>query len=139
MSALILEIRDLRVWFGNPPDRVDAVKGVDLTVGDGEVVGLIGENGAGKSTILNVVGALDRPDAGSVQVDGREVLQGADGEHGVRPGHFVVDAQRLVRVVSCGLKLPLLEIDGGHIGVGCGNFVAVLAARLQIDGCDKIR
>ena len=45
MSAPILEIRDLRVWFGNPPDRVDAVKGVDLTVARGESFGLVGESG----------------------------------------------------------------------------------------------
>ncbi|MEH3141838.1 MAG: sugar ABC transporter ATP-binding protein [Mycobacterium kyogaense] len=50
-----------------------ALKGVDLTVGDGEVVGLIGENGAGKSTILNIVSGVLPPDSGSLVLDGREI------------------------------------------------------------------
>ncbi|MDX1891308.1 sugar ABC transporter ATP-binding protein [Mycolicibacterium sp. 050158] len=50
-----------------------ALKGVDLTVGDGEVVGLIGENGAGKSTILNIVSGVLPHDGGSLWLDGREI------------------------------------------------------------------
>lgn len=50
-----------------------ALKGVDLTVGDGEVVGLIGENGAGKSTILNIVSGVLPYDSGSLVLDGREI------------------------------------------------------------------
>src|SRR5882757_11396192 len=50
-----------------------ALKGVDLTVGDGEVVGLIGENGAGKSTILNVVSGVLPFDSGTLRLDGREI------------------------------------------------------------------
>jgi ribose transport system ATP-binding protein len=50
-----------------------ALKGVDLTVGDGEVVGLIGENGAGKSTILNIVSGVLPYDSGSLRLDGQEI------------------------------------------------------------------
>jgi ABC-type sugar transport system ATPase subunit len=50
-----------------------ALKGVDLTVGDGEVVGLIGENGAGKSTVLNIISGVLPYDAGSLLLDGREI------------------------------------------------------------------
>lgn len=50
-----------------------ALKGVDLDVGDGEVVGLIGENGAGKSTILNIVSGVLPYDSGSLRLDGREI------------------------------------------------------------------
>ncbi|MDT5303107.1 MAG: ribose transport system ATP-binding protein, partial [Mycobacterium sp.] len=50
-----------------------ALKGVDLTVGDGEVLGLIGENGAGKSTILNVVSGVLPFDSGTLLLDGREI------------------------------------------------------------------
>ena len=50
-----------------------ALKGVDLTVGDGEVIGLIGENGAGKSTILNIVSGVLPYDSGSLRLDGREI------------------------------------------------------------------
>jgi ribose transport system ATP-binding protein len=50
-----------------------ALKGVDLTVGDGEVIGLIGENGAGKSTILNIISGVLPYDSGSLLLDGREI------------------------------------------------------------------
>jgi ribose transport system ATP-binding protein len=50
-----------------------ALKGVDLTVGDGEVLGLIGENGAGKSTILNIVSGVLPYDSGSLRLDGKEI------------------------------------------------------------------
>ncbi|AXK77300.1 MULTISPECIES: sugar ABC transporter ATP-binding protein [Mycobacteriaceae] len=50
-----------------------ALKGVDLSVGDGEVVGLIGENGAGKSTILNIVSGVLPFDSGTLQLDGRDI------------------------------------------------------------------
>jgi ribose transport system ATP-binding protein len=50
-----------------------ALKGVDLTVGDGEVVGLIGENGAGKSTVLNIISGVLPHDSGSLLLDGKEI------------------------------------------------------------------
>ena len=75
MSAPILEISDLRVWFGNPPDRVDAVKGVDLTVARGESFGLVGESGSGKSTILRALAGLAPTWSGTITVDG-EALRG---------------------------------------------------------------
>lgn len=50
-----------------------ALKGVDLTVGDGEVVGLIGENGAGKSTVLNIISGVLPHDSGTLTLDGVEI------------------------------------------------------------------
>ena len=75
MSDSILRIRDLRVWFGHPPDRVDAVRGVTLTVARGESHGLVGESGSGKSTILRAVAGLAPTWSGEVVVAG-ERLQG---------------------------------------------------------------
>ena len=73
MSAPILEIRDLRVWFGNPPDRVDAVKGVDLTVARGESFGLVGESGCGKSTLARAILGLDTLQGGHIRLDGQDI------------------------------------------------------------------
>ncbi|GAC69169.1 ATP-binding cassette domain-containing protein, partial [Gordonia soli] len=50
-----------------------ALKGVDLTVGDGEVVGLIGENGAGKSTVLNILSGVLPHDSGTLRLDGVDI------------------------------------------------------------------
>ncbi|MFE0674298.1 ABC transporter ATP-binding protein [Streptomyces sp. NPDC058867] len=77
MSAL-LEVRDLRVAYG----KVEAVKGISLTVEEGEVVTLIGTNGAGKTTTLHTLSGLLEPSAGHVTFAGRDLV-------GV-PAHHVV-------------------------------------------------
>ncbi len=57
---------------------VHALRGVDLTVAPGEIVGLLGPNGAGKTTLVSIVAGLRRPDAGSVMVDGIDVVATPD-------------------------------------------------------------
>jgi len=60
------------------PMGVRALDGASLTVGRGEIVGIMGRSGSGKSTLLHILGCLDRPDAGRVWIDGIEVTRLAD-------------------------------------------------------------
>ena len=48
-----------------------ALRGVDLTIDDGDMVAIVGPSGSGKSTIMNMITGIDRPTAGTVTVDGR--------------------------------------------------------------------
>src|SRR5579883_3091079 len=59
---------------------VDALKGVDIEIADGEFVAIMGPSGSGKSTLMNIIGCLDSPTSGSYQIDGLEVSQMADDE-----------------------------------------------------------
>jgi putative ABC transport system ATP-binding protein len=61
-------------------DGVAALRDIDLTVGAGELVGIVGPSGSGKSTLLHLVGTLDRPSAGSVRICGYDVSRLRDRE-----------------------------------------------------------
>jgi len=65
----MLEIRDLHLSYG----RIRAVQGVDLDIAAGEVVALVGANGAGKSSILKAIAGLERPERGVVRFQGRDI------------------------------------------------------------------
>ncbi|MFL5300916.1 MAG: ABC transporter ATP-binding protein [Anaeromyxobacteraceae bacterium] len=67
MAGPLLEIRGLRVKYGN----VEALHGIDLTVAQGEIVTILGANGAGKSTTLRAISGLVKPSAGELLFDGR--------------------------------------------------------------------
>jgi len=73
-----VHVRDVHRTFGSGPSAVHALRGVDLDVEPGELVALVGRSGSGKTTLLNVVGGLDRPDEGSVLVDGIDVAALSD-------------------------------------------------------------
>ncbi len=65
----LLEVSDIHTYYGN----IEALKGVSLTVDEGEVVTLIGSNGAGKSTTLRSISGLTPPREGSIHFDGEDV------------------------------------------------------------------
>ena len=82
---------------------VYALRGVDLEVKQGEFVSLSGPSGSGKSTLLNVIGGLDRPDDGSVIVDGvdiRQLSESALADMRLRKIGFVFQAYNLIPVLS---------------------------------------
>lgn len=66
---MLLEVTDLHVFYG----RIEAIKGISFTVGDGEVVTLIGANGAGKTTTLRTLSGVRPVAQGSVMFDGMDI------------------------------------------------------------------
>jgi len=61
----------IRTYPGHPP--VQALRGIDLRIERGELLGIVGPSGSGKSTLLNILGTLDRADAGEVRIDGHDL------------------------------------------------------------------
>ena len=65
----MIKLHDIRKNFGT----LEVLKGIDLTINQGEVVSIVGPSGAGKTTLLQIIGTLDRPDSGRVLFDGVDI------------------------------------------------------------------
>lgn len=65
----MIQLHDIRKSFGT----LQVIKGIDLTINQGEIVSIVGPSGAGKTTLLQIIGTLDRPDSGRVLFGGIDV------------------------------------------------------------------
>ena len=75
--APVLEVDEVtKSYPGEPP--IQALRGVNLTIGQGELVGIVGPSGSGKTTLLQLMGTLDRPTSGRVRVTGLDVAAMSD-------------------------------------------------------------
>jgi putative ABC transport system ATP-binding protein len=102
--------------FGASSVRVNAVRGIDLTIDKGEMVAIVGPSGSGKSTLLSLLGAIDSPTSGQVLLDGKDVANLDDTERTLlrrRRLGFIFQAQNLLPTLTAleNVCLPL-ELDG---------------------------
>ena len=116
MGKPILETRNIRKQFGG----VIALRGVDFSLYPGEVVGLIGDNGAGKSTFVKIISGALRPDEGAVYFMGKEVEKGANpkkirelGVETVYQNNSLVEALDSVANIFLGREITWFSV--GHI------------------------
>jgi len=82
----VLQVIDLHKSFGTGSDRLEVLKGIDLSIERGELVALMGPSGCGKSTLLNIIGGLLAADSGTI------ILQ--EREYGLKGPSSVVDVRR---------------------------------------------
>ncbi|MCU0761360.1 MAG: ABC transporter ATP-binding protein [Steroidobacteraceae bacterium] len=75
MDAPLLEVRDIRKVFVDKDFQTPVLKGVEFTLGRGEMVAMLGPSGSGKSTLLSILGTLMRPTSGSFRMLGRELTK----------------------------------------------------------------
>jgi len=67
---MLIRTENLRKTYHRGQERVEALRGVNLTVEEGEFLTVMGPSGCGKSTLLHLIGGIDRPTAGHIYVDG---------------------------------------------------------------------
>lgn len=79
-KPFMIECENLVKIYKTSEIEVVALQGLDLTVESGELMAIIGNSGSGKSTLLNALGGLDRPSAGKLLVDGRDLLKFTDNQ-----------------------------------------------------------
>ena len=83
MSEPLLQASGVYKSFRSGSGRIGVLRGVDLEIVEGEAVAIVGDSGVGKSTLLHILGGLDRPDSGSVVFRGRDVHAGTVTERAV--------------------------------------------------------
>jgi lipoprotein-releasing system ATP-binding protein len=68
-----IQVQNLFKSYGNGPKRVEVLKGADLTFSQGEKAAIVGASGVGKTTLLHILGTLDRPTSGKVLYEGKDI------------------------------------------------------------------
>ena len=74
MNKNILQIKDLKKTYQSGPLSVEVIKGIDLEIEQGEIVIIMGPSGVGKSTLLHLIGGLDKPSSGSISINGTNIF-----------------------------------------------------------------
>ena len=115
----ILQATDLKKYYGTEPNITKALDGVTLAIEQGEFVAIVGTSGSGKSTLLNMMGGLDVPTSGSVQIKGKELSELNDEQLTIfrrRNIGFIFQNYNLVPVLNVyeNIVLPV-ELDGDTV------------------------
>ena len=69
----LVSIRNLHKTYQRGPEKVDVLHGIDLDIAEGDFVALMGPSGSGKTTLLNLIGGLDTPSSGQIEVAGQRI------------------------------------------------------------------
>jgi putative ABC transport system ATP-binding protein len=112
MSALV-QVSSVHKYFTRGSERIDVLKGVNLQIPPGDFVALMGPSGSGKTTLLNLLGGLDTPSSGSVEVAGTNIGALGGGQLSQWRAHhigFVFQLYNLLPVLTAerNVDLPLL-------------------------------
>src|SRR5438132_857537 len=96
MTEPTISLRNISKSF----DGVEVLKGIDLDIEPGDVIGLVGENGAGKSTCMNIISGSLTPDGGSIRIDGHDVTAASVAEQLGRGIRIIHQELSLVSAMS---------------------------------------
>src|SRR3954463_13641244 len=112
-NGTLVHIKDVRKVYRRGEERIDVLQGVDLDIPDGDFLALMGPSGSGKTTLLNLMGGLDPPTSGSVEVAGEPIDRLSGGQLAswrARHVGFVFQFYNLLPVLTAerNVELPLL-------------------------------
>jgi putative ABC transport system ATP-binding protein len=103
-KAPVVRLRDVTKSYGAGAARTQVLRGVSLDIEEGELVALVGQSGSGKSTLLNIIGSLDQPDGGEVEVLGVDIKTASDARRAQlrnRSIGFIFQAFNLMDHLTC--------------------------------------
>lgn len=125
-DSYVLECSKLSKSYTQGPHNIDVLLNVDFSVKPGERVAIVGASGSGKSTLLNLLGGLDKPDAGEVRIGGRDFSNLSDNQRGVIRNHslgFVYQFHHLLPEFSALENVAMPILIGGASKL-CANETA---------------
>ena len=113
MAVSLIEMRELKKTYRMGDVEVHALRGIDLSIEDGECVAIMGPSGSGKSTMMNMLGCLDRPTSGSWLLRGEEIASKSDDELAVLRNQtlgFIFQSFNLLNRASAlsNVEMPLM-------------------------------
>jgi putative ABC transport system ATP-binding protein len=116
--ASLVSTRNLTKTYQRGPEKIEVLHGVDLEIAKGDFIALMGPSGSGKSTLLNLIGGLDNPSSGEIEVGGERIDQMGAGQLSQwRSDHvgFVFQFYNLMPMLSAqrNVELPLLLTNLG--------------------------
>lgn len=89
MTGALIEFQNIRKSYGTGEAAFEALRGVSFDIAEGEFVAIMGHSGSGKSTTMNIIGALDRPTSGSYILDGIHVEELSQDQRALLRRHFL--------------------------------------------------
>ena len=135
MTALV-ELTDVSRDYGTDPP-IQALRGVDLEIGDGENVAVVGASGSGKTTLLNIVGCLDHPTSGTYRLDGTDTETLSDGRRaGLRSTTlgFVFQSFHLLAYRTVLENVAMAEVYGRRPRAGRSERALAALAAVGLEG-----
>lgn len=108
----LMKATDIHKWYG----KIHAVKGVSFTINRGEIIGLIGDNGAGKSSLLKVLSGYHRQDKGEIFMEGEKVKINSPADARVLGIETLYQERALVDSMSLARNFYMGREPVGHIG-----------------------
>jgi putative ABC transport system ATP-binding protein len=112
-NGTLVHVKDVRKEYRRGEERIDVLQGIDLDIPEGDFLALMGPSGSGKTTLLNLMGGLDTPSSGSVEVAGEPIDRLSGGQLAswrARHVGFVFQFYNLLPVLTAerNVELPLL-------------------------------
>jgi putative ABC transport system ATP-binding protein len=135
----MIELTDTKKYFKSGDNVVKAVDGISLSLREGELGVVVGKSGSGKSTLLSLLGALDKPDSGSVEIDGQNLSKLSDRSltrFRSRKVGFVFQSFNLVPNLSA---LDNVSLAMEFAGVSSSDRKARASELLEMVGLDKTK
>lgn len=134
----ILEVKNLNKYYGEEPNIVRAINGINLKVEQGEFITIVGTSGSGKSTLLHMIGGLDVPTSGEIYISGKMLSRMNDNEITIfrrRNIGFIFQNYNLLPSLSVyeNIVLPV-ELDGGEVDhIFLDEIIEMLSLKDKID------